>query len=148
MKKIYFLILVSCVTIIGCSSNDENNEQVKNIEPSIELKNKLVGSWKFVGIYNYFDVDQSENPHIEYYENGNVLQFYSDNTFTDDANTNTNGNYNVYLDSVLTRLFNTSQQNYDVKIVKLNDSIFDLTCTNENNTGTCPCEAYRYIKVN
>lgn len=147
MKKL-FLILTCCITIISCSSNDKNNEQIKNTEISTVLKNKLVGSWKFVGIYNYFDIDQSENPHIEYYENGNVLQFDSDNTFTDDGNINNNGNYNVYVDSVLTRLYTTSQQNYDVKIVKLNDSIFDLTCTNENNIGTCPCEAYRYIKVN
>lgn len=61
---------------------------------------------------------------------------------------NSNGNYTVSVDSVLTRFYSDNPNAHNVKIVTLNDSILDFTCTNEENIGTCPCDAYRYKKVN
>lgn len=142
MKKI-LLTLISCVTLFSCSSNDENKVVVTTTVPQ-----DLIGSWKFIGIYNYFDIDQTDNPHIDYYENGTVIHFNSNNTFSQDDEMNSNGNYTVSVDSVLTRFYSDNPNAQYVKIVTLNDSILDFTCTNEENIGTCPCEAYRYKKVN
>lgn len=149
MKKI-FITLISCLALISCSSNEENETNENAIE--VPVPEILVGSWKFVGIYNYFDIDQADNPYIEYYENGNILTLNSNNTFNDNGGFSYNGTYKIYADSVLTRFHNetesTNSFTQKVRIVKLNDSILDFTCTNEDNIGTCPCEAYRYIKVN
>jgi hypothetical protein len=149
MRKI-FLTLLICLLIISCSSNEENTNEENAVEVSVP--ENLVGSWKFVGIYNYFDIDQVDEPYIENYDNGNILTFNSNNNFTDTGEINHNGTYKIYADSVLTRFFNATEStnsfSQNVKIVTLNDSILDFTCTNEDNIGTCPCEAYRYVKVN
>ncbi|WP_395044544.1 hypothetical protein [Flavobacterium sp.] len=144
MKKI-ILLLTTLLTIISCSINNDN-------KATNSLQDELVGSWKFVGFYNYFDIDQADNPHIEYYNNGNILHFNSNNTFEEVGEINYNGTYTITADSVLTRFYNASEQNNsftnEVKIVKLNDSIFDFTCTKEDNIGLCPCDANRHIKIN
>lgn len=139
MKTI--ILIISCIAIISCSSNNQNT----NENP---IQDSLIGNWKFVGIYNYFDIDQADNPHIEYYENGTVIHFNSNNTFSQVDEMNSNGNYTVSVDSVLTRFYSDNPNAHNVKIVTLNDSILDFTCTNEENIGTCLCEAYRYKKVN
>lgn len=152
MKKI-ISILISCLAIIGCSSSEENKKEENTVETPVEIPapENLIGSWKFIGTYNYFDIDQTDNPYIEYYDNGNILSFSSNNTFTDTSN-NYNGTFKIYDDSVLTRFHNakeiTNAFTQKVKIVTLNDTILDYTCTGENNIGTCPCEAYRYVKLN
>lgn len=152
MKKI-ILILISCLAIIGCSSSEENKKEENTVETPVEIPapENLIGSWKFIGTYNYFDIDQTDNPHIEYYDNGNILTFNSNNTFNDNGEINYNGTFNIYDNFVLTRFYNatesTNSYTQKVKIVTLNDSILDFTCTSENNIGTCPCEAYRYVKL-
>ncbi len=137
-----------CVVLFGCSSNDENTSIIL---PQTTVPEVLIGSWKFVGIYNYFDIDQTDNPHVEYYENGEVITFSSNNTFNQNGEINYNGIFTITEDSVLKRFCNATNEtnsfNYEVKIVTLNDSIMDYTCTNENNIGTCPCEAYRFVKL-
>jgi hypothetical protein len=70
MRKI-FLTLLICLLIISCSSNEENTNEENAVEVSVP--ENLVGSWKFVGIYNYFDIDQVGEPYIENYDNGNIL---------------------------------------------------------------------------
>ena len=143
MKKI-LIALICCAAFVSCSSNDGNTLAV--IPPA--APQGLIGSWKFVGTYNYFDIDQTDNPYIEYYDNGTVIHFNSNNTFSQDGEINSNGIYTVSVDSILTRFYSNNPNAQNVKIVTLNDSIFDFTCTKEQNIGTCPCEAYRYKKVN
>ena len=147
MKKIIFTLIIS-LTLLGCSKNEESTS---TIIPQKTVPAKLIGSWKFVGIYNYFDIDQTDNPHIEYYQNGEVITFSSNSTFNQNGDINYNGTFIITEDSVLKRFYNATNEtnsfNYDVKIVTLNDSIMDYTCTNENNLGTCPCEAHRFVKL-
>lgn len=146
MKKI-IIALLGYLTLIGCTSNDENTNEASAIE--IPIPENLTGSWKFIGIYNYLDIDQVDHPNIEYYENGTILSFNANNTFNDTNGINNNGTFTIFSDSVLTRFYNgnNSIEPFRVKIVTLNDSILDFTCTNQNNIGTCPCEAYRYKKI-
>ena len=144
MKKIILILIIS-LTLFGCSKNEESTSP---IIPQTSVPAELIGSWKFVGIYNYFDIDQTDNPYIEYYDNGTVLHFNSNNTFSQDGEINSNGIYTVSVDSILTRFYSNNPNAQNVKIVTLNDSIFDFTCTKEQNIGTCPCEAYRYKKIN
>lgn len=146
MKKI-IITLLSCMTIIGCTLDDENTNEASAIE--VAIPENLIGSWKFVGIYNYFDIDQVDSPYIEYYDNGTILSFNANNTFNDTNGINNNGTFTIFSDSVLTRFYNANNsiEPFRVKIVTLNDSILDFTCTNQNNTGNFPCEAYRYKKI-
>ena len=147
MRKILLTLIIS-LSLFGCSKNEESSSP---IIPQTKVPAKLIGSWKFVGIYNYFDIDQTDNPHIEYYENGEVITFSSNSTFNQNGEINYNGTFTITEDSVLKRFYNATNEtnsfNYEVKIVTLNDSIMDYTCTNENNLGTCPCEAYRFVKL-
>jgi hypothetical protein len=147
MRKI-FLPLLICVVLFGCSSNDENTSIIL---PQTTVPEELIGSWKFIGIYNYYDIDQLDNPYIHLYENGEVITFSSNSTFNQNGEINYNGTFTISEDSVLKRFYNATNEtnsfNYEVKIVTLNDSILDYTCTNENNIGTCPCEAYRFVKL-
>jgi hypothetical protein len=142
MKKI-ILIVATILIVISCSNNDNRDTN--------SLNEKLKGSWKFVGFYNYFDIDQVDNPHIEYYENGDSLYFNSNNTFYKSGEIYYNGTYTISADSVLTMIYTTGPNNpftTKVKIVKLTDSLFDSTCTIDDNIGFCPCDATRYIKIN
>ena len=55
MKKIVILLL-SYVFILGCSSDDENH--------SNELTQKLIGSWKTVGVYDHEYDDHNPEPQV------------------------------------------------------------------------------------
>ena len=139
MKKIT-LILISCIAMISCSSNDNNENSIPQ---------ELIGSWKLVGYYDDMDNDPITGTNYHLIENGDVFQFNSDGTFDNVGDEiNPDGNYSVSSDSVLTRNFNTNSLNPDMtfydKIYILTDDVLQFSC----NQTDAMCDTYRYEKVN
>ncbi len=114
MKKI-ILLLINCVIILGCSSDDENH--------SSELTQKLIGTWKVVG---YYDDVEDNYPLIE---DGPIVKFKRDGSFEQVNNSSEiyNGHFSVSKDSVLTKKYTTyafgEEYTFVNKIFIINDSI-------------------------
>jgi hypothetical protein len=128
MKKILFILAL--ISILSCSKTEE-----EAINP---LKEKLVGSWRFVGNLHY-DVDHPDGELFDPVENGNVLKFYNNDTYENNLITDfyyQYGDYNVSSqDSILNRSFNQSynQTSYgSEKITKLTTTTLELSPLNEN----------------
>lgn len=144
MKKT-ILVLATLATIISCTENQE-----ESINP---LQTILLGKWQYVGFYNYVDIDQADNPYIYYSDNGSITEYFENNTFEEVSGELTfNGTYSVSTDSILSKHYlPTNQTNAfvsEVKILTLNSSILDVTCTKETDVGICPCDAERSQKLN
>ncbi|WP_395044112.1 lipocalin family protein [Flavobacterium sp.] len=122
MKKI-ILTLISCITIVSCSNNDENNQT--NL-----MKEKLVGTWKLIGYYDDMDNDPITGTNYHLVENGDVYKFSSDGQFDNVGDEiNPDGIFSVSEDSVITRNFNANSLNpnmtFNDKILILNEQYLE-----------------------
>ena len=141
MKKI-ILILISLIAVLGCSSNDESSKIVETPE-------NLIGSWKFVGYYTLYDIDQEPGANYNPVENGGITTYYANNSFNyTEESINYTGNYSVTADSILTLNYNQSTSNDPVgggssKITLLTNTVLEKTCLSGGD-----CETYRFEKIN
>jgi hypothetical protein len=137
MKKI-IIILISCTAIISCSSNNENTNAVPE---------NLIGSWKIVGYYDdTINPDTGSNYYP--YENGEQIEFNSDNTLYSFVTNNTIGTYTVSQDSIITLNYNSNAINpnssYTNKITLLTNDYLELSALPD--TGAIAATE-RYEKV-
>ena len=73
MKKITLLLLL-ITTFISCSKS-ENEEETA-------IPQALIGTWQFKGIYTHDVLDENDMPIFTAYENGDLITFNSDKTFS------------------------------------------------------------------
>lgn len=96
------------------------------------MREEIVGSWKYVATGHYSDIVLTDG-YFEPIENGDTLNFYTNNTFDVYYNNpiNVNGTFDVTLqDSLLQRNFTPDSQGYSYftiqKIIKLNSTTLEL----------------------
>jgi hypothetical protein len=123
MKKI--LIIVALISLASCSKNEEE-------ENSNPLQEKLVGSWRFVGLFHY-DLDLPNGEYFEPYENGGTDIYYENNLFDFYLNNSLLHNGSFYVTSQDSLLYRTFYQNGQmistdiVKITKLTPTILEIS---------------------
>lgn len=129
MKKIV-LILICSLTIIGCSSNNED----KSI---IETPENLIGSWKFVGYYD--DVaNEPDGSNFHPLDNGDFIIFNNNNTFISGNNAIAinNGSYQVSSNMIMALNYNATPNipatTYNAKITLLSESVLECYVINDN----------------
>lgn len=138
MKNIVTLLFV-ITTFLGCSNNDEEKET--------PIPQELIGTWQFKGIYSHDVYDENGLPLYTPYENGDLITFNSDNTFShllqDYQYT---GTFKVINSNKLNFHYNPNPNGINndgsSKIIILTDNELRLSCLNENT-----CDVIRYEKV-
>lgn len=142
MKNITLLLLL-ITTFISCSRSETKEE----IEEETPIPEELIGSWQFKGIYTHDVLDENDMPIFTAYENGDLITFNSDKTFshitqtyqyTGTFNITNNNKLNFYYDQNPTGINN----NGSTKISVLTESELRLSCFQEPY-----CDVARYEKV-
>lgn len=115
--------MVVLICVISCSKDEDETENL--------LQDKLVGSWRFVGLFHY-DIDMPGGEYFEPYENGGIDNYYENNLFDSYLNNSLIDNGSFYVtpqDSLLHRTFYQNGQliaNDVVKITKLTSEVLEI----------------------
>lgn len=140
MKNI-ILTLVFTTTILGCTNNKESTEE------ETAIPQELIGAWQFKGIYSHDGLDENRNPLYTPYENGDIITFNSDKTFTHLLQSyQYTGTFAVINGEKINFRYYPNPNGINnigsSKISLLTENELRLTCLND-----VPCDVIRYEKI-
>lgn len=141
MKKIFYILLVFTIILLGCS-NDNNTKQEENTIPP-----ELIGTWQFKGIYTHDVVGENGLPLYTAYENGALTTYYDNNTFTHVLeNDNYAGTFSIINNTILNTSHFQPLTNSIIEssneISLLTENVLEIKCVSSDL-----CDTFRYEKV-
>lgn len=135
MKKSILIFFLATI-FMSCSKNEEETT----------IPQELIGTWQFKGIYSHDVYDENNMPLYTPYENGDLITFNNDNTFSHLLQGyQYSGTFTVINGNKLKMNYHSNSNginNGSSKITLLTENELRLSCLSEVS-----CDVSRYEKV-